>query len=559
MTWIARGTSEGIRSPSRAGVPDADREALERRAVRRWAAALVLLCLGALWLEFRHIERTMPYPRHVDEGFIAGPARIMLQTGSLHPQTFNYPSLPKYLTAAGMAVGFLRGASQLEVREIRYLGNMNYPHYDTRVMQTARQLFAALSVLALAATGFSAWLAFRQPIAILLAPLILLTSPLFFFHSWTYLNVDIVGTSFVMLTLAACLHGIRRLTVTHSAVVPALFAGLATGSKYTLALVALPILSAVGLYFTAGRRIWAWTTALLTTGAAFLVAVPFSVIDIPAFLDGVASEAFHYASGHRGFNGEPGLDQFLYYMRHFASEFRVTGAIVAGLGLAAYAVADWRRAIVLAVFPAGLLWLLSSQRVHFPRNVLSLHPFVAMFAACGLIQLYGWTLRLTARWGRQQTRRSTRVVVALALLLATVPLWNLADHVRDRTDSRNLAQTWIEEHLSTDWTIVIPTELAFDKRGLEASGRRVVVLDFQPARDAVALSSLLSGVRSPAVVMVPRWGADARYSGQKLAETLNEASRSRQALERFGTNDVLVNYSYSTPWGDPAFAIAVLR
>lgn len=283
---------------------DPDREKSDqRRAVRLWTLTLILLSLGVLSLQFRHIESTLPYPRHVDEAFIAGPARITLQAGTLHPQTFNYPSLPKYLASLGMAVGFLRGASHLEVRETRYLGNMNYPHYDVpRVMQTARQLFAALSVLALAATGFSAWLAFRKPATIVLAPLILLTSPLFFFHSWTYLNVDIIGTSFVVLATLACLLGIRRPSILQSAVVPAVFTGLAAGSKYTLALVALPALSAIGLYFTGSRRIWGLMVALLTTVLAFLVAVPYSVIDIPAFLDGVASEAFHYASGHRGFN-----------------------------------------------------------------------------------------------------------------------------------------------------------------------------------------------------------------------------------------------------------------
>jgi hypothetical protein len=46
---------------------------------------------------------------------------------------------------------------------------------------------------------------------------------------------------------------------------------------------------------------------------------------------------------------------------------------------------------------------------------------------------------------------------------------------------------------------------------------------------------------------------------RRLAESLTEASRGRRVLETFGTNDVLVNYSYSTPWGDPAFDIAVLR
>jgi hypothetical protein len=483
-------------------------------------------------------------------------------TGTLHPYNFNYPSLPKYLAAAGMAVGFLRGAAHLEVRELRRVGNVGYPYYETRrVMQSARQLFVALSVIALAATGFSAWLAFHSPATILLAPLILLTSRLFFFHSWTYLNVDIVGTCFVTLTLAACLRGLRRPSIPQSAVVPSIFVGLAAGSKYTLGVVALPVFWAVGLQFTGARRIWAWVAALAVTAAAFFVAMPYSLLDLPAFLNGLAFEAFHYASGHRGFEGDPGLPQLLYYARHLVSEFGIPAGILAVLGVSACAAADWRRAALLTIFPAGLLWVLASQRVHFTRNVLSLHPFFAMFAAFGLVSMHGWVLALANRkgWVTETNRRPVRVVVGLVLVVATVPLWHFADHVRDRTDSRNLANAWIEESLPSDWTIVVPTQLGLDGRGLEAGGRRVVVLDLQSARDASALESLLSDVPSPAVILVPRWGADSRFPGQELASVLNDLSRRWRAIEMFGTNEVLVNYSYPNPRGDPAFAVAVVK
>jgi hypothetical protein len=301
--------------------------------------------------------------------------------------------------------------------------------------------------------------------------------------------------------------------------------------------------------------------ALATTAATFFAVVPYSLIDIPAFLNGVAAGAFHYASGHRGFSGEPGLPQLAYYARHFASEFGVAGAILAALGVSVYAAADWRRAAVLAIFPVGTLWLLTFQRVHFTRNVLSLHPLIAMFAAFGLVSLHGWVLRLAIRrgWTRETTRRRASVLTGLAMVLATVPLWHFADHLRDRTDPRNLAHAWLQERIPPDWTIVVPTQLGFDKRGLEASGRRVIVVNLQSAQDAGALQSLLSDVPAPAVILVPRWGADLRFAGQELAGTLNELSRRWRVIETFGRNDVLVNYTHSTPWGDPAFVVAVLK
>ena len=136
------------------------------RAVGTWTVALALLCSGLLLLEFHHIKSTLPYPIDIDEGFVSGPANRTLVEGNLHPYTFVYPSLPKYVAAVGMAAGFLRSASNLDLRQVQRIGNVGYPYYDVPgVMQGARQLFVLLSVLAMAATGAAGWLAFRRPSA----------------------------------------------------------------------------------------------------------------------------------------------------------------------------------------------------------------------------------------------------------------------------------------------------------------------------------------------------------------------------------------------------------
>jgi hypothetical protein len=532
----------------------------ERRAVRLWTGALILLCAGTLLLLFRHIERTLPYPYHADEGFISGPAHQILVTGNLHPQRFNYPSLPTYLAAAALAVGFVRSAANMEIRQIDRLGGVGYPYYETpTAMQTARQAFALLSVVCLAMTGLSAWMASRKPATILLAPLFLLASPLFFRHSWTYLNVDIVGTCFVMLTLAACLLGTTRPSIQQSALVPGVFAGLATGSKYTLAIAALPVLLALGLHVPRARLITASVAAVAAMLVAFLAAVPYSLIDIPGFLNGLGDEAVHYASGHAGFGGEPGLEQLTFYLRHFLSEFGYGAAILAIGGVTLLTRADWRRAAVLTIFPVGMLWFLSSQRVHFTRNVLAIHPFIAMFAAFGFVAVHEWVVRLAARRGWAPKKVKMPVLAGLILLIATVPFWRFAEHLRDRTDSRNLARAWVAEHLPRDCSIVVPTELGFDLRGLEIHGRLVKRVDLSTARDPDALNALLSGVPAPAVILAPRWGADRRSPGQREAAALNALAGQWPVLQTFGSNDVLVNYSYSTAWGDPAFAVATLR
>src|SRR5262249_2817576 len=157
----------------------------------------------------------------------------------------------------------------------------------------ARRAFALVSVATLAMTGFCAWLAFRRPISILLAPLLVLATPLFFYDSWAYLNVDIVGTFFVTMTLAACLKGTRQCSIFDTALLPGVFAGMALDCKYTLLSVILPVLLAIWLYTRPEHRLRWSLAAVCAMLVAFLIVAPYTVLDLPHFLDAVAFEGRH--------------------------------------------------------------------------------------------------------------------------------------------------------------------------------------------------------------------------------------------------------------------------
>jgi hypothetical protein len=522
---------------------------------------LLVLCAGHLWLQFRAIEGSLPYPHDIDEGYVAGPAARTVVTGTLHPYNFIYGSLPKYLAAVGMAVGFIRGAARHEIREIERLGNAGYPYYDTPIaLQSARQLFVLIAIVTLLATGAAAWLAFRKPAAIFLAPLALSVTPLFFYHSWTYLNVDIVGACFGTLTLLACLRSFGEPSWFRAAILPGALAGLATGSKYTFFILFAPVLLTIIFSFPRGRRMAAGLIAAASMIAAFLVVVPYSLLDIPLFLNGVAFSATHYSGGHVGFEADPGWPQLVFYAQHFASDFGIPAIALAIVGLGAYTVRDWRRAAVVASFPAVMIAMLAAHRVHFTRNVVGLHPMIALFVSYGILLTHEWAVRLMIRRGLIAPRRhrlASRVTAAVLLVLA-IPFWNVRDVVRDRTDSRRLATAWLERRLPAGWTIVIPSQLAFDTRPLQARGTRVAVVDFRAATNADQLRGLLSEVQDPAVVLVPRWGADQRFEGKETAEALNRTASHWEVQATFGSNPVLVNYSQPNPWGNPAFAIATL-
>ena len=530
--------------------------AVERRSVRRWSAALVLLCIFSAWLQFRHIARTVPYPLETDETAVSGSAARIVQTGMLNPSTFIYPSLPAYLAAVGMAGGFVRSAARLEASDIRRVGNIGYPYYGTPgVLAGARQVFALLAVVALAATGVAAWHAFRAPPVIFLAPLVLWATPLFFHDAWAYLNVDIISTAFAALALAACLKGTREPSLLQSAVVPGTFVGFAVGSKYTLVALILSVLAAIVIW-NGSKRVSAAFVAVTAMVVAFLIVVPYSVLALNAFLYWVAWDAMHYAGGHIGADADPGWPQILFYGRHLLSEFAIPGSLIGLVGAVSYARMDWRRLTALAAFPLGLLWLLASARVHFPRNVLALQPVIALFVGYGIVVVYRQVAGFMAP--RLKQRRLASGAIAALLLLIAVPPQHVRDNIRDHADSRNLATAWIEQTVPVQWTVAVDPEMAFDTRPLEARGQKILSIKLRAAVDVATLDRVLSEVPQPAVVLVPYWGADARFEGQAAADVLNAVASRLRVVKTFGSNPVLVNYPPPTAWGDPRFSAAVL-
>ena len=226
------------------------------RPPRRLVLALLALCAVAFGIRLAHIAGTLPYPRHIDEVRITVRAHGMVTTGEYHPIDFIYPSLPRYLAAAAMAAGVAWTPAEERPPGSDPVGLWTYPHYERpAVIGAARRLFALLSVVALGATGLAAWRFLQWPGALLLAPLVLATSRLFFTHSWEYLNVDVVAACFAALGIAACLHGTRRPSVAALAVVPGICAGLAAGSKYPSGLALAPAVVAAALFLEPGRRL----------------------------------------------------------------------------------------------------------------------------------------------------------------------------------------------------------------------------------------------------------------------------------------------------------------
>ena len=516
---------------------------------------MLVLCVVALAARWQHIKGGMQYPRVNDELHIAPVAAKVLKTGDFHPGRMTYPGLPKYIAAAGMSIGFINAATHQEVRNVHEIGNASFPYYtQPRVVMTARLTFALLAVATMAAAGWLAWLLFGRPGVLFTGPLVLALSDYYFWMSWSYLNVDIVATFFVTIGLLAIVSATRRpFSLLRLAALPAACAGLAAASKYTHGLLLVPVVAAIALFAPAGRRLSATALAVLAAALAFVAANPFSVLDLPAFLNGLAYEARHYASGHAGHDPAKGLAKLAFYSSTVARDFGIAGVIAGTVGLCAIAWQDWRRTAVVASFAAVLLALLSSQRVEFARNILPLFPLAAIFIAGGVHFVYGQlvhrglgssALRNILGSGppwRDAALRTVAFVVPCALALYA-PLTKIDQQISPTPNSRHQAVAWIMQNLPSDTTLIVPTELGLDTRLLAAAGYPVRPVDFIPLDTGDAIAATAAG-RSHAAVLIPSWYADPRFPNTELAARLNEAAEQAplETIAQFGRTSIKVN------------------
>ncbi len=191
--------------------------------------------------------------------------------------------------------------------------------------------------------------------------------------------------------------------------------GLAAAAKYP------GVLALVPLAVAAWGRWWRLAAAVGLAGAAFFLASPFVLLDFRhAWRDIARVEGYHRA-GWLGFEHDP--------PGPLAVLDRLWGGFGPFLAFAAVglAVALWRRRradLVLVSFALAYFAFVSALHSHFDRYTLPLVPVLGVLAAAAPL-------------------------VPLALASLAVPLvWSIGDaHRLTRTDTRVVAQRWIEMHL----------------------------------------------------------------------------------------------------------------
>jgi hypothetical protein len=511
------------------------------------------------------IYASLPYLHHVDETVLMVPASAMLRTGDLNPHSYLYPSLPIYLTAAGITAGFFKAASNLEIKNTSELGRFDYPYYtQPGIAAVPKILFAFLSVLTMAFAAILAYKLSKSLVALVLCPWILFISQLFLQHSAKYLNVDIVGCFFATATLLYCILTVEKKPVSiNRCLIPGILAGLTIASKYNF----LPILVAPLLVLwtdtTAKDKALSYTFLFLAISfLTFLVVVPYSLLDFRSFIDGIAFQMYHYTEGHAGFNKKAGLPQFLSYLNSFSQQFGLSVCLLAVAGIIWTLKTEWKSSLVLLLFSFLCLLAISRLRVRFERNVLEIHVILSVYAAVGFVAVSKWLLALAERyapdvwWKRPWMLRGLIFAVLIGFILCTLPWKRITSAYNMTPDSRNLAKQWILAHLPPESTIAIPEELDMDTRGLE---KRYNLIQFTLSPDSIVPDFNMEG---EVYVLDPIYELDGRgklrgWRG-KLKE-VNESFDSLQSQAAFGSSSIIGNAGRPVAFGDPRIQIRKVK
>ena len=425
---------------------------LSRRPADRAAdiAALISILIVATCVRVWFVSAGVPYAVGVDEPQVVDRALRILHTGDWNTHLFDYPTLVIYFHAVLAIARFMWGAvsgdwSSLDTLDIG------------AIYTTGRIATAAIGVA-------TVWITYRLGSELgsrqvgLLAAVQLAVYPMHVRESH-FILTDVPVTALTTLTVWLAVRA-GRVRVPAAYAWAGAAAGLAAAAKYNGGIAFIAI---VVVWLLQDRRApdrWSkLVAAIAAMSVAFLLAAPYTLLDLPAFLNGFAAQFARFAGGPR--SGDPA---WLVYVKHLSLAFRFWVPLALVGAAIVVARRDSRSAWTpLLAFVAAYFYALSTHAPIFGRYALPLIPGLCLLAAVPLVGL-GELLRKWSLFDRPAVQRALFVTVSVAmavLLGATVVNWLL--DLR-RADTRTLAAVWMKQNLPRGTAVAVensgPTYLA---------------------------------------------------------------------------------------------------
>jgi hypothetical protein len=402
----------------------------------RWLLAGLLL--AALGLRLWSIRYGLPWVYNRDEEFHFVPVAVRMFGGSFNPHYFENPPALTYLFYAAFRLRFHSGG-------FRHA----FAHDPKAAYETARVIVALIGT---AAVGFVYWAGtrwFDRRVGLVAAALIAFGFLPAFYSKFALNDAVTLAPAAIALALIA-LAWERGRTWQWAAAGAAI--GVATAVKYTAGAMLLPLGIALLLRWVDGdRRILGLLKPALLAGLAFGVAFfvlnPYSVFDFSTFRHQLAGQsATAGGSAKLGQSDTPGWLYYLWTLTWGLGWIPAVAALAGGILLLRE---NWRRGLVLVIFPVFMFLFLGAQARHFGRWFMPAYPAIVLLAGYGAIRAADWIGR-GRRW-------AAWVLPAIAVLMLAQGLAATirVDAVLARNDTRLLARDWILRNVPASAKLVV--------------------------------------------------------------------------------------------------------
>ena len=420
-----------------------EREWREASDLRTSRLALTTVLIAAAVLRFWALGRGIPYAVQLDEPEIVERAFNMMRSGSLHPHFFDYPGLSIYLQLAVSIARFLAGAISGEWSALGQATGGSFYLWG-------RAIIAALGV-ATVLLVYQVGMRWGARHALLAAGLMAVL-PLHVRYSH-YVLTDTPLTFFVTLTLLLSLAAHERATLS-GFVWAGAAAGLAGATKYNggIALI-MPLIACWMTVALRPGRLKAALAAVAACGGAFLVFAPYTLLDLPAFLDNFARLAREYRVATVG--DDP---VWLLYLKYLVGHTFGWPALVLagggmGLGMVRLVRGPGRVRWTLAVtFPLVYFWMLTTQRIVYARYLLPLTPHLCVLAAAAVVS----GVSLLRRYEIPRAARTALIAgLTIAALLPPTLIAVRGDRAMARAGTVDLAYSWIVQNIPPGSNVIL--------------------------------------------------------------------------------------------------------
>ena len=422
----------------------AEREWRESSDTRRALTTLAIILVIAAILRFWQLGAGIPYSIGVDEPELMNRAVHMMRTGDYNPRFFDYGGLYIYLQLVVASARFLVGAVAGEWQSLNDVG----PEHFYLWGRALTALLGTLTVLLVFQIGMRWGTRYA-----LLAAGLLAVMPLHVRESH-YVLTDVPVTFFVTLTFLLALRAHEQPRAAAFAWAGAA-AGVATATKYPGGFALL--LPLVAVWMTPATRPSRLTAGLAVIGAwlvAFLAAAPYTVLDLPGFLNGFARLAGYYSAE------PPAEPAWRLYLKHLLRSLQWPALLLIFAGIVLGSVRAIRgpgrvRWTLALVFPLLYFWFVSRQTLIFARYLLPMVPFLCILAATAVLA----GVSLLRRFDIPRAVR-TALIVALTMAAIVPPAVRSVRFARDlgKRSTVAMAYEWIKANVPPGARVVIESQ-----------------------------------------------------------------------------------------------------